>query len=316
VGIVVHPVTPGLPTNPTKVDGSLDVQRAVATAQLHAPAIRTARAKVDVANAGVDLANTAYLPRLDLVWQEIRATRNNISGTTFPQGVIPAISGPVGQTRSWDSGWGSNAGALLTYEPIDFGLRSATTETARLATRQAEADVRLTRLEVGVIAADAFLAHLASLQTLRAVRANFERWEVLAKAVHTLTDRELRPGSDASRSDAEVAAARTQLLLAEQTCRRAGSRWPNRWERPASDGDRPGTSPGSSAPGSPARRSILSSSPGTAGRRDPGRPGPEGRARSRLRSPSQPAARRQRQGQRLRSGRRSRALGGPLSHPS
>jgi outer membrane protein TolC len=170
-----------------------------------------------VANAGVELADTAYLPRLDLVWQEIRATRNNISGTMFPQGVIPAISGPVGKTRSWDSGWGSNAGALLTYEPIDFGLRSGTTEAARLATRQAEADVRLTRLEVGVLAADAFLAHVAALQTLRATRANFERWEVFAKAVHTLTDRELRPGSDASRSDAEVAAARTQLLLAEQT---------------------------------------------------------------------------------------------------
>ena len=85
------PATAGLPASPTKVDGPLDVQRAVATAQLHAPAIRTARAKVDVAHAGVDLADTAYLPRLDLVWQEIRATRNNISGTTFPQGVIPAI---------------------------------------------------------------------------------------------------------------------------------------------------------------------------------------------------------------------------------
>ena len=200
-----------------KAEGPLDVQRAVATAQLRAPAIRTARAKVDVAIAGIDLANTAYLPRLDLVWQEIRATRNNISGTTFPQGVIPAISGPVGKTRSWDSGWGSNAGALLTYEPVDFGLRSATSEAARLASRQAEADVRIVRLDAGVVAAEAFLAHLAALQTLRAARANFERWEVFAKAVHALTDRELRPGADASRSDAEVAAARTQLLLAEQT---------------------------------------------------------------------------------------------------
>jgi outer membrane protein TolC len=193
------------------------VQRAVAAAQLHAPAIRTARARVEGANAGVELADTAYLPRLDLVWQEIRATRNNISGTTFPQGVIPAISGPVGKTRSWDSGWGSNAGALLTYEPIDFGLRSATTEAARLSARQAEADVRVTRLDAGAAAAEAFLAHLAALQTLRAMKANLERWDVFAKAVRALTDRELRPGADASRADAEVAAARTQLLLAEQT---------------------------------------------------------------------------------------------------
>ena len=54
-------------------------------------------------SAGIDLAETAYLPRVDFIWQEIRATRNNISGTTFPQGVIPAISGPVGRSRSWAS---------------------------------------------------------------------------------------------------------------------------------------------------------------------------------------------------------------------
>lgn len=198
-------------------DGPLPIGRAVATAQAHAPAIRTARARAEAARAGIDLADTAYLPRLDLVWQEIRATRNNISGTIFPQGVIPAISGPVGKSRSWESGWGSNAGALLTYEPIDFGLRSASTESARVAARQAEADVRVTRLDAGAAAADAFLAHLAAVQTLRATRANLERWDVFAKSVHALADRELRPGADASRADAEVAAARTQLLLAEQT---------------------------------------------------------------------------------------------------
>jgi outer membrane protein TolC len=209
--------TVNLPEAPPKADGPLDVHRAVAAAQLHAPSIRTARARVDLANAGTDLADTAYLPRLDLVWQEIRATRNNISGTTFPQGVLPAISGPVGASRSWSSGWGSNAGALLTYEPLDFGLRSATVEAARLAARQAEADVRVTRLEAGATAAEAFLAHLAARQTLRTTRANLDRWEVFAKSVHALTDRELRPGADASRADAEVAAARTQDLLAEQT---------------------------------------------------------------------------------------------------
>lgn len=197
--------------------GALDVRACVDFALSHVPALRTARARADATAAGIELADTAYLPRVDLVWQEIRATRNNISGTTFPQGVIPAISGPVGKTRSWDSGWGSNAGALLTYEPFDFGLRSANVDIARLAARQAEADVQVTRLDAAAGAAEAFLAHLAALQTLRAARSNLDRWAVFAKAVHTLVDRDLRPGAEASRADAEVAAARTQLLLAEQT---------------------------------------------------------------------------------------------------
>jgi outer membrane protein TolC len=205
------------PVPPPKIEGPLDVRNCVELALAHAPSLRSARARADAAAAGIDLAGTAYLPRVDLVWQEIRATRNNISGTTFPQGAIPAISGPVGKSRSWDSGWGSNAGALLSYEPLDFGLRSANVEVARLAARQAELDIRVTRLDAAAGAAEAFLAHLAALQTLRAARANLDRWDVFAKAVHTLTDRDLRPGAEASRADAEVAAARTQLFLAEQT---------------------------------------------------------------------------------------------------
>jgi outer membrane protein len=205
------------PLAPPRIDGPLDLQRSVELASLHAPAIRVARAQADAAAAGMDLASTAYLPRIDLVWQEIRATRNNISGTTFPQGVIPGISGPVGATSSWSSGWGSNLGALLSYEPIDFGLRSANVEAARLLARQAEAEIRVTRLDAAAGAADAFLAHLAALQTLRAARANLERWVVFARAVRVLADRELRPGAEASRADAETAAARNLLLGAEQT---------------------------------------------------------------------------------------------------
>jgi len=167
--------------------------------------------------AGIDLADTAYLPRVDLVWQELRATRNNISGTTFSQGVIPAISGPVGKSRSWDNGWGSNAGALLSYEPLDFGLRSANAEVARLSALQAQEDVRVTKLDASAAAAEAFLAHLATMQALQAERANLERWEVFAKTVRTLADRELRPGADASHAEAEVASARNGLLFAEQT---------------------------------------------------------------------------------------------------
>lgn len=203
--------------SPSKEEGPLDLRRCVDLALLHAPSIRAARARADAAAAGMALADTAWLPRIDLVWQEIRATRNNISGTTFPQNVIPGISGPVSKGHTWDSGWGSNAGALLTYEPIDFGLRSANAEVAKLGARQSEADVRVIKLEAAAGAAEAFLAHLATQQALRAARANLERWEVFAKAVHALADRDLRPGAEASRADAEVAAARNQVLFAEQT---------------------------------------------------------------------------------------------------
>ncbi len=69
---------------------------------------------------------TAYLPRLDSLWQSNRATANNIFGQVLPQSVIPAMSGPVLPSASGQSVWGSATGALFSWEPFDFGLRDAT----------------------------------------------------------------------------------------------------------------------------------------------------------------------------------------------
>jgi outer membrane protein len=195
----------------------LTIKKAVDIAMNNYPAILAARARVDAAKAGVALANTAYLPRLDLLWQELRSTRNNISGVLFPQPVVPAISGPVSDTTSWDSAWGSAAGALLSYEPFDFGLRGATVDAARASTRQASAEVEATRLEVATTAAETFLTMLAAQETVRAAQANVDRRKVFAQSVHALVDQQLRPGVDASRSDAQLAQAQIQFIQAQQT---------------------------------------------------------------------------------------------------
>ena len=205
------------PQPPAPAPGEpISIGAAVQLSLSNYPAIRAARARVEAAQAGVTLADTAYLPRVDLLWQEIRATRNNISGTMIPQPVIPGISGPVLDDRSYASAWGSNAGVLFSYEPIDFGLRSANLEVSRLFVRHAEADVQVSRLDAGANAAEAFLAHVAADQAHRATQSNVERWDVFAKAVQTLVDRELRPGVDASRAQAELALARNQQIHALQ----------------------------------------------------------------------------------------------------
>ena len=46
-------------------------------------------------------------------------------GFLLPQSVIPSISGPVLGSNNLDSVWGSAVGATVTWEPFDFGLRSA-----------------------------------------------------------------------------------------------------------------------------------------------------------------------------------------------
>jgi len=81
----------------------LTLNAAVDLALDNYPAIRVARAQVAAARAGIELARTAYLPRTDLLWQENRATRNNVFGLLLPQPVISSISGPVLGTKSYTS---------------------------------------------------------------------------------------------------------------------------------------------------------------------------------------------------------------------
>ncbi len=194
---------------------SFTLDEAVRYALENYPAVRASLEKVSGAKAGVDLAKTNYLPRLDSLWQSNRATDNNIAGLLFPQPFLPSISGPVPSSASYRGVWGSAGGVLFTWEPFDFGLRRAEKNAAMGTVHQASSSVSLTQLQVAVAVADAFLTALTDQQTLKAAQADLERRQVFARAVHVLVDNELRPGADASRADADLAAARIQVIQAQ-----------------------------------------------------------------------------------------------------
>ncbi|HEV1994488.1 MAG TPA: TolC family protein, partial [Candidatus Acidoferrum sp.] len=103
--------------------------------------------------------------------------------------------------------------------PFDFGYRRATVDAAKADQNRATAETGVTRLGVAVAAANAFMTVLAAQERVKAARANVDRRQVFSKSVHVLTDNQLRPGADASRADAEVAHARTELIRAEQAGR-------------------------------------------------------------------------------------------------
>jgi outer membrane protein len=193
------------------------LDRAMQYALDHYPAVRAALERVNASTAGVSVARAAYLPRLDSLWQSNRATANNIFGQILPQSVIPAMSGPVLTSTSTQSVWGSAAGALFSWEPFDFGLRHAAVGQAEAAVAQARAGEALTRLDVQSAVGAAFLGVVAAQRAVAAAQADLDRRDILSRAVHTLVDNQLRPGAEASRADAERAAAQTRLILAQQT---------------------------------------------------------------------------------------------------
>lgn len=194
----------------------LTLEQALQYAVEHYPTVRAALEQVNASSAGVDAARTAYLPRLDSIWQSNLATTNNVFGQVLPQSVIPALSGPVLPNASATGVWSSATGALASWEPFDFGLRRATVTGAEAAVTRARAGEALTRLDVQAAVGVAFLNLAAAQEAVRSAQADLDRRDVLARSVQTLVDNQLRPGADASRAGAERAAAQTRLLLAQQ----------------------------------------------------------------------------------------------------
>ncbi len=181
----------------------------------HYPAVRAAVEQKNVAQAAISLARDSYMPKADMLWQVNRATRNNVAGVLLPQATMPNPSGPV-LDSSRQSLWGSAAGFQIPWEPFDFGYRHAVVQSAQASARLANEQIALTLLDVQIAAADAALSLLAAEQSVHAMQADVDRRTVFDRSVRALVDAQMRPGADASRSAAELAAARTQLILAQQ----------------------------------------------------------------------------------------------------
>ncbi len=217
VGIILLFEAVAFAQNPVKPPtGSLTLDQAVDFGLANYPAVRASMERALASREGVSLSRTTYLPRTDLLWQSNRATRNNIFGLLLPQPVVPSISGPVLSSTSDRGVWGSAAGILISWEPFDFGYRGAKVDVAKAAEGRAKAELALTKLDIAGLVGDAFLRLAAAQQQVKAAEADVDRRQVLATSVHALVKEELRPGADASRADAELSAAKIQLIRAQE----------------------------------------------------------------------------------------------------
>src|SRR5262249_48136839 len=137
---------------PQAAGTAMNLAQAVDSALRNYPSITVSQEQVNAAAAGIDLARTAYLPRVDSLAQVNRATRNNIFGLYFPTGVfttgvIPAISGPVLGTNNFGTVWGSAVGTFVTWEPFDFGLRRANVSAATAVRTRTQATLNRTQFD-------------------------------------------------------------------------------------------------------------------------------------------------------------------------
>jgi outer membrane protein len=191
------------------------LEQAVDYALQNYPAVRASLERVSAARAGVTVARTGYLPQLNGVYQDSRATQNQVPGIWLPTPITPTVEGPIGAS-SGQSFWGSQAAALFSWEPLDFGLRSARVGQAQSVEAKSQADLALTQLQVAAAVGNYFLLVVANQQAVTAAQANLERWQEFHKSIHVLVDNQLRAGADGSRADAELARAKIQLYQSQQ----------------------------------------------------------------------------------------------------
>src|ERR1700676_2755257 len=116
-------ITGALPAQQIASPPTLTLPQAVENSLKNYPSIRASQEQINAAAAAIQLARTAYLPKVDALAQVNRATRNNVFGLLLPQNIIPSMSGPVIGSNNFGSVWGSAIGGLVNWEPFDFGVR-------------------------------------------------------------------------------------------------------------------------------------------------------------------------------------------------
>jgi outer membrane protein len=203
-------------TKPTQ-SLKLTLVQALDLARTNYPEIKAAIFRREGTEAGIQRARTAYLPKGSMVVQELRATSNNITGPLLPQFTIPSIAGAVNGGTDLTGGWLSAAGTLVSWEPFDFGLRSAQVNVAKQQTQQAAAQLAVTELDVESTAADSFLRVLHAQQVVKAAQAKLHRLTIFSETVQFLAQKELRAATDEYLAQAEVAKARDEVTEAEQS---------------------------------------------------------------------------------------------------
>jgi outer membrane protein TolC len=192
---------------------ALSLLQALDYADAHYPAVKAALEEKTSADRTVDVARTAYLPQVNLLWQINRATVNNVTGVLLPQSVIPNISGPV-LPETGRSDWNSGAGVLASWRAFDFGERGAKVQAARQSALAARQAYELTRLDVGAATIDAYVNVLAADALTQAAQANLDRLNTFSTAVHVLVRNKLRAEVEAEQADAAEALAQTRLIAA------------------------------------------------------------------------------------------------------
>src|SRR4029077_13918051 len=71
------------------------LDQAISYALANYPVVRASLERVNASQSGINLVRTQYLPTLSGVYQDSRATQNQVPGIWFPTAGTPTVEGPI-----------------------------------------------------------------------------------------------------------------------------------------------------------------------------------------------------------------------------
>lgn len=196
-------------------DRPLTLVEAVSFAEKNYPNILKSRALTQAAKENVTVQKlNEYLPDSLFQWQELVASHNKLTEVFYGSPVFPAMTGPGRNSVSMYPDWYSGAGFSLDWAPIDFGLHKARINLAKAMYGQAASQLGVTRFDVSVSVASAFLSVVEAIEQVRAAGENESSFQQFKTVVDAQVNANLKPGADASLAAAQLANAENQLLRA------------------------------------------------------------------------------------------------------
>ncbi len=199
-----------------QIEKPLSLEDAIRITQQKFPQIQAAMEEQKAAEAGIEVAKTAYYPKVNIFNQSNIGNQGKLSGVLFPMtGALP-IQGPVPTSQNFNYVWGTWNGMFIDWLAYDFGLRKAQVNQARTEESTAKANVVLTEYQAISDTAKAFFNLIVTKDMVKAAQANFDRAKTFEMAVSVLVKAGLKPGVDEMRAIAVLEEARTYLIQAIQ----------------------------------------------------------------------------------------------------
>lgn len=196
-------------------DKPFTLEGAVRYADENYPSILKSRAQSEAAKSDIKVQKlNEYMPDSLFQYQDIMASHNKLAEVFYGSPVFPAVSGPGTNKISMAPVFYSGGGFSLDWAPLDFGLHKSRINLVKSHYTRALAQQDVTKFDVEVATASAFLDVVEALEQVRAAEENVASFSQFRTVVEAQVKSDLKPGADASLAEAQLANATNQVLRA------------------------------------------------------------------------------------------------------